>query len=234
MGCPFRLHDILCGSHQGYLLVPTPQRDAAVAVPRDCLAQRGELSAAVSAAEHSRPSGWPDRESELPVKVSHAFCCHEPGKASWERVLVQVPHNGLHQALPEPSALKSRQHDHVLKVEIQCAVPDHPRAPDDVAFVQGADREQGAGQASLGQVLVQPSPAGRFTQGEVLADCRDTLNDLETLLICITLIRLHASCSVAVLEMGQDVLPVCGLSDGDIDADPGAVAAGIGEGGQTR
>src|ERR1700729_590467 len=102
---------------------------------------------AESAEEHTGPPGRADGESELPVKITHAFCCHEPDKASRAGVLVQIPQDGLHQAPPEPSALKSWQHDHVLKVEIQSAVPDHPRAPDDGAFIQGADREQGASQA---------------------------------------------------------------------------------------
>jgi hypothetical protein len=94
-GCLLRLHDTVRGSHHDHLLVPVPRRDAVVAVLWRWPAQRGEHSAAPSAAGHSRPSGWPDGESELPVKAAHTFCCHEPGKASWERMLVQVSHNGL-------------------------------------------------------------------------------------------------------------------------------------------
>lgn len=36
---------------------------------------------AESEEEHTGPSGWADGESESPVKITHAFCCHEPDKA---------------------------------------------------------------------------------------------------------------------------------------------------------
>jgi hypothetical protein len=132
--------------HYDHLLAPVIPGEAALAVLRGAGGRRGEHGAE-SAEEHTRPSGRAGGESESPVKITHAFCCHEPDEASRAGVLVQVPQNGLHQAPPESSTLKSWQYDHVLKIEVQTAVPDHPRAPDDVAFVQGADREQGTSQA---------------------------------------------------------------------------------------